>query len=41
LIEDLDGILAALYPLRELQSKQRISKTVTIKDKNGNTKRYT
>jgi predicted transcriptional regulator len=38
LIEDLDGILAALYPLRELQSKQRISKTVTIKDKNGNTK---
>ena len=38
LIEDLDGILAALYPLRELQSKQRISKTVTIKDKNGMTK---
>ena len=38
LIEDLDGILAALYPLRELQSKQRISKTVTVKDKNGNTK---
>ena len=38
LIEDLDGIWSALYPLRELQSKQRISKTVTIKDKNGNTK---
>ena len=38
LIEDLDGILSALYPLRELQSKQRISKTVTIKDRNGNTK---
>ena len=38
LIEDLDGILAALYPLRELQSKQRISKTITIKDNNGNTK---
>jgi len=38
LIEDLDGILSALYPLRELQSKQRISKTVTIKDKNGCTK---
>lgn len=38
LIEDLDGILSALYPLRELQSKQRISKTVTVKDKNGNTK---
>jgi predicted transcriptional regulator len=38
LIEDLDGILAALYPLRELQSKQRISKTITVKDKSGNTK---
>lgn len=38
LIEDLDGAWSALYPLRELQSKQRISKTVTIKDKNGNTK---
>lgn len=38
LIEDLDGIWSALYPLRELQSKQRISKTVTIKDRNGNTK---
>lgn len=38
LIEDLDGIWSALYPLRELQSKQRISKTITIKDKNGNTK---
>ncbi len=38
LIEDLDGIWKALYPLRELQSKQRISKTITIKDKNGMTK---
>lgn len=38
LIEDLDGVWRALYPLRELQSKQRISKTITIKDKNGNTK---
>lgn len=38
LIEDLDGIWKALYPLRELQSKQRISKTITIKDKSGNTK---
>lgn len=36
LIEDLDGALAALYPIRELQSKQKISKTVTIKDKRGN-----
>lgn len=38
LIEDLDGVLAALYPIRELQSKQKISKTVTIKDKRGNAK---
>jgi len=38
LIEDLDGIWSALYPLRELQSKQRISKTVTIKDRNGHTR---
>jgi hypothetical protein len=38
LIEDLDGVLAALYPIRELQSKQKISKTVTIKDKKGNSK---
>lgn len=38
LIEDLDGIWSALYPLRELQSKQRISKTVTIKDRNGQTR---
>jgi predicted transcriptional regulator len=38
LIEDLDGIWSALYPLRELQSKQRISKTVTIKDRSGSTR---
>ncbi len=38
LIEDLDGVLGALYPIRELQSKQKISKTVTIKDKKGNAK---
>jgi predicted transcriptional regulator len=38
LIEDLDGALSALYPIRELQSKQRISKTLTIKDSKGNTK---
>ena len=38
LIEDLDGVWSALYPLRELQSKQRISKTVTIKDRNGHTR---
>lgn len=38
LIEDFDGALSALYPIRELQSKQRISKTVTIKDSKGATK---
>lgn len=38
LIEDFDGAMSALYPIRELQSKQRISKTITIKDSKGNTK---
>ncbi len=35
LIEDLDGAQAVLFPIRELQTKKRISKTVTIKDKTG------
>lgn len=35
LIEDLDGAQAVLFPIRELQTKKRISKTVTIKDKSG------
>lgn len=35
LIEDLDGAQAVLYPIRELQTKQRISKTVTVKDRSG------
>ena len=30
LIEDLDGAEAALYPLRELQSKGRLSKTLVL-----------
>lgn len=38
LIEDLDGIEGALYPLRELQSKKKIGKTVTLKDNKGNLK---
>lgn len=38
LIEDLDGAEAVLYPLRELQSKKRISKTVARKMSNGETK---
>jgi len=41
LIEDLDGAEAVLYPLRELQSKRRISKTVTLKDSKGNLKTIT
>jgi len=41
LIEDLDGAENVLYPLRELQSKRRISKTVTIKDSKGNLKTVT
>src|SRR5690606_37681253 len=38
LIEDLDGAEAVLYPLRELQSKKRITKTVVHKDAKGDTK---
>ncbi len=41
LIEDLDGALNVLFPLRELQSKKRISKTVTFKDTRGITKTIT
>lgn len=41
LIEDLDGAQASLYPLRELQSKRRISKTVTLKDSKGNLRTIT
>lgn len=41
LIEDFDGAEAVLYPLRELQSKRKISKTVTLKDNKGNLKTVT
>jgi DNA primase len=41
LIEDLDGAENVLYPLRELQSKTSISKTVTLKDNKGNLKTIT
>ena len=41
LIEDLDGAENVLYPLRELQSKRRISKTVTLKDNKGNLRTIT
>lgn len=38
LIEDLDGAESSLYPLRELQSKKRISKTIAQKNSKGETK---
>jgi len=38
LIEDLDGAEAVLYPLRELQTKKRITKTVVHKDAKGTTR---
>jgi len=38
LIEDLDGAENVLYPIREMQSKKRVSKTVAVKDKNGKIK---
>ncbi len=38
LIEDLDGAESALYPLRELQSKRKISKTIARKDTRGVTR---
>src|SRR6218665_2075466 len=38
LIEDLDGAEAVLYPLRELQSKKKISKTIAQKNSKGETK---
>jgi len=41
LVEDLDGAETSLYPLRELQSKRRITKTVTLKDNKGNLKTVT
>lgn len=41
LIEDLDGAESVLYPLRELQSKRKISKTVTLKDNKDNLKTVT
>ena len=41
LIEDMDGAEQVLYPLRELQSKKKISKTVPMKDSKGNLKTIT
>lgn len=41
LIEDLDGAENVLYPLRELQSKRRITKTLTVKTPGGHIKTQT
>jgi len=41
LIEDLDGAENVLYPLRELQSKRSITKTLTVKTSQGTTKTET
>lgn len=41
LIEDYDGASEVLYPLRELQSKQKITKTVSLKDSKGDIKTLT
>lgn len=41
LIEDYDGVQDGLYPLRELSTKQKITKTVSLKDSKGNIKTYT
>lgn len=41
LIEDLDGAENVLYPLRELQSKRKISKTIAHKNTKGDTKAIT
>lgn len=41
LIEDLDGAQAVLYPIGEMQTKKRISKTVTVKDSQGRLKTVT
>lgn len=38
LIEDLDGAEQALFPIRELQSKRRIIRTVPFKNTKGETK---
>lgn len=35
IVEDLEGALSVLFPMRELQSKKRISKTVTRKGRDG------
>jgi len=41
IIEDMDGAQEVLYPLRELQTKQKITKRVSIKDSKGTLKTIT
>ena len=41
IFEDLDGAMQVFYPMRELQTKKKISKTVTLKDSKGNLKTIT
>lgn len=41
LIEDLDGADQVLYPLREIKSKKRITKTVVVKNTKGETRTIT
>ena len=41
LIEDLDGAEDVLYPLREIQSKKKITKTIVVKNTRGETKTVT
>ena len=41
LIEDLDGAEEVLYPLREIKSKKRITKTVVVKNTKGETRTVT
>lgn len=41
LIEDLDGAEEVLYPLREIKSKRKVTKTVVIKNTKGETRTVT
>jgi len=41
LIEDMDGAGEVLYPLREIKSKKRLTKTVVVKNTKGETRTVT
>ena len=38
LLEDIDGVESALFPIRELQSKRQLTKSLTVKDAKGQLK---